>query len=135
MIRMIYFSGAFFFMTTMYLISDFSFVLLDTKDKNILLTKPINSKSVSMSKVLHILIYMFRLNLFLAGPSLITIVKINGVIAIPMFILEVLLMDLLIFLLTVFIYLAVLKFFDGELLRNIINFIQIVLTILVIKLQ
>jgi ABC-2 type transport system permease protein len=39
MIRMMYFSGAFFFMTTMYLISDFSFVLLDTKDKNILMTK------------------------------------------------------------------------------------------------
>lgn len=131
MIRMIYFAGGFFFMTTMYLISDFSFVLLDTKDKNILMTKPIDSKVVSLSKVLHILIYMFRLNLFVAGPSLIAIVKLNGIAAIPIFIIEILLMDLFIFLITAFIYILVLRFFDGELLRNIINLIQILLTILV----
>lgn len=131
MIRMIYFAGAFFFMTTMYLISDFSFVLLDTKDKNIIMTKPVDSKIVSLSKVLHILIYMFRLNAFIAGPSLVSIVMTDGAIAIPIFLLEILLMDLLIFLLTAFIYLLILRFFDGELLRNIINLIQILLTILV----
>ncbi len=131
MIRMIYFSGAFFFMTTMYLISDFSFVLLDTKDKNIIRTKPVDSKTASLSKVLHILIYMFRLNAFIAGPSLVSIVMTDGAVAIPIFLLEILLMDLLIFLLTAFIYLLILRFFDGELLRNIINLIQILLTILV----
>ncbi len=131
MIRMIYFAGAFFFMTTMYLISDFSFVLLDTKDKNIIMTKPVDSKTMSLSKVLHILIYMFRLNAFIAGPSLVPIVMADGVIAIPVFLFEILLMDLLIFLITAFIYLLILRFFDGELLRNIINLIQIVLTILV----
>ena len=131
MIRMMYFSGAFFFMTTMYLISDFSFVLLDTKDKNILLTKPVDSRTVSLSKVLHILIYMFRLNAFIAGPSLIAMTMSSGPLAIPIFLFEILMMDLMIFLLTAFIYLLVLRFFDGELLRNIINLIQIFLTILV----
>lgn len=131
MIRMIYFAGAFSFMTTMYLISDFSFVLLDTKDKNIIMTKPVDSKTMSLSKVLHILIYMFRLNAFIAGPSLVPIVIADGLIAIPIFLLEILLMDLLIFLITAFIYLLVLRFFNGELLRNIINLIQILLTILV----
>ena len=131
MIRMTYFSGAFFFMTSMYLISDFSFVLLDTKDKNILMTKPLDSKTVSLSKVLHILIYMIRLNAFIAGPSLIAMVMSNGLLVIPIFLLEVLLMDLMIFLVTAFIYLLVLRFYDGELLRNIINIIQILLTILV----
>ncbi len=131
MVRMIYFAGAFFFMTTMYLISDFSFVLLDTKDKNILMTKPIDSKTLSMAKVLHILIYMFRLNTFIAGPSLIALVMDNGLLVIPIFLFEILLMDLLIFLITAFIYLLVLRLFDGEILRNIINLIQILLTILV----
>lgn len=131
MVRMIYFAGAFFFMTTMYLISDFSFVLLDTKDKNILMTKPIESKTLSLAKVLHILIYMFRLNAFIAGPSLIALVMDNGLLVIPIFLFEILLMDLLIFLITAFIYLLVLRLFDGEILRNIINLIQILLTILV----
>ena len=107
MIRMIYFSGAFFFMTSMYLISDFSYVILDTKDKKILLPKPIDSKVITMSKVLHVLIYMFRLNLFLAGPSLLAIVRLNGFLAAPIFILEILLIDLLIFLITAFIYLLI----------------------------
>ncbi|HHZ01684.1 MAG TPA: hypothetical protein GX396_01915 [Tissierellia bacterium] len=131
MIRMMYFSGAFFIMTTMYLISDFSFVLLDTSDKNILMTKPLDSKTVSLAKVLHIMIYMLRLNTFIAGPSLIAIVMTSSPLTIPVFILEIILMDLLIFLITAFIYLLVLKFFNGELLRNIINAIQIMLTILV----
>lgn len=129
MIRMIYFSGAFFFMTTMYLISDFSFVLLDTRDKNIILTRPVDSRVVSLSKVLHILIYMFRLNTFIAGPSLVVFAILDGAAAIPVFLVEILLMDLLIFLVTAFIYLLVLRFFDGELLRNIINLIQILLTV------
>src|SRR5690606_36580033 len=81
--------------------------------------------------VLHILIYMFRLNTFIAGPSLIALVMSNDLFVIPIFLVEILLMDLLIFLVTAFIYLLVLRFFDGELLRNIINFIQILLTILV----
>lgn len=131
MIRMMYFSGAFFFMTTIYLISDFSFVLLDTKDKNILMTKPLDSRTVSLSKVLHILIYMFRLNAFIAGPSIIAVVMSKGALSLPIFLIEILMMDLMIFLVTAFIYLLVLRFFDGELLRNIINVIQILLTILV----
>ena len=131
MLRMMYFTGAFFFMTTMYLISDFSFVLLDTKDKNILLTKPVDSRTVSLSKVLHILIYMFKLNAFIAGPSLIALAMSNDLMVVPIFLLEILMMDLIIFLMTAFIYLLVLRFFDGELLRNIINLIQILLTILV----
>lgn len=131
MIRMIYFTGAFFFMTTMYLISDFSYVLLDIRDKNILMTRPVDLKVISLSKVLHILIYMFRLNAFIAGPSMITVVLLDGPAAILVFLPEILLMDLLIFLVTAFIYLLVLRFFDGEMLRNIINFIQILLTVLV----
>jgi ABC-2 type transport system permease protein len=74
---------------------------------------------------------MFRLNAFIAGPTLIAMVMSNDIFVIPIFLLEILLMDLIIFLVTAFIYLLVLRFFDGELLRNIINAIQILLTILV----
>lgn len=130
MLRMAYFAGAFFFMTTMYLVSDFSFVLLDTKDKNIIMTKPVESKTVSVSKFVHIFIYMVRLNIFLAGPSMVVFILSYGLAAAFIFVLEVIFMDLLIFIMTIFIYFAVLRFFDGELLRNIINTIQILLTVL-----
>ncbi len=130
MLRMAYFAGAFFFMTTMYLVSDFSFVLLDTKDKNIIMTKPVESKTVSVSKFVHIFIYMCRLNIFLAGPSMVVFILSYGIFAAFIFVMEVIFMDMLIFIMTIFIYFAVLRFFDGELLRNIINMIQILLTVL-----
>lgn len=130
MLRMAYFAGAFFFMTTMYLVSDFSFVLLDTKDKNIIMTRPVTSKTVSVSKFVHIFIYMVRLNIFLAGPSMVVFIMLYGIVAAFIFVFEVIFMDMLIFIMTIFIYFSVLRFFDGELLRNIINLIQILLTVL-----
>lgn len=130
MLRMAYFAGAFFFMTTMYLVSDFSFVLLDTKDRNIIMTRPVMSKTVSVSKFVHIFIYMVRLNILLAGPTMVVFIMSYGIVAAFIFVIEVIFMDLLIFIMTISIYFAVLRFFDGELLRNIINMIQILLTVL-----
>lgn len=130
MLRMAYFAGPFFFMTTMYLVSDFSFVLLDTKDKNIIMTRPVKSKTVSVSKFVHIFIYMVRLNIFLAGPSMVVFIMSYGIAAAFIFVLEVIFMDMLIFIMTISIYFAVLRFFDGELLRNLINLIQIILAVL-----
>lgn len=129
MLRMAYFAGAFFFMTTMYLVSDFSFVLLDTKDKNIIMTRPVESRTASVSKFVHIFIYMCRLNIFLAGPTMVVFALSHGIFAAFIFVFEVIFMDMLIFFITIFIYFAVLRFLDGELLRNIINIVQILLTV------
>ncbi|MET1015011.1 MAG: hypothetical protein ABWX61_10975, partial [Paenisporosarcina sp.] len=46
----------FILMTSM--ISDFSTVLLDIRDKSILNTKPISKKTISAAKILHVMIYM-----------------------------------------------------------------------------
>ena len=46
----------FFIMTSM--ISEFSSVLLDIRDRNILYPKPINRRTISAAKVMHIIIYL-----------------------------------------------------------------------------
>ncbi|MFD3259227.1 hypothetical protein ACE3MQ_11520 [Paenibacillus lentus] len=121
--------GIFMFMTLTALISDFSSVLLDIRDRNILGTKPVSRKTISMAKTVHVFIYM----VFLTGaigiiPLIVGLVK-HGVLFFLIFLLALILMDLLVVVLTATLYLAVLRFFDGEKLKDMINYVQIGFTI------
>lgn len=69
MMSMLFSVVMFMIMTT--LISDFSSVMLDLRDKNILFSKPVNRRTLSMAKSLHILIYLLTVTLTFTGPSLI----------------------------------------------------------------
>lgn len=121
--------GIFMFMTLTALISDFSSVLLDVRDRNILGTKPINRKTISMAKTVHVFIYM----VFLTGalgiiPLIVGLLK-HGVVFFIVFLLALILMDLFVVVLTAMLYVVVLRFFDGEKLKDMINYVQIGLTI------
>lgn len=123
--------GIFMFMTLTALISDFSSVLLDIRDRNILGTKPIDSRTISMAKTVHVFIYM----LFLTGaigiiPLVVGLLN-HGVLFFAVFLLMLILMDLLVLVLTAMLYLAVLRFFDGEKLKDMINYVQIGFTIVI----
>ncbi|MDQ0089751.1 hypothetical protein J2T12_003164 [Paenibacillus anaericanus] len=121
--------GVFMFMILTSLISDFSAVLLDIRDRNILSTKPISRKTIAMAKTIHILIYMFFLTGAISGIPLVAGLIRHGVGFFLLFLLELILMDLLIVVITALVYLAILKFFDGEKLKDMINYVQIGLTI------
>ncbi|MDR7869731.1 MAG: hypothetical protein RIN55_02645 [Tissierellaceae bacterium] len=117
----------FFMMTT--LISDFSSVLLDLRDKEIILSKPINSKTLNMAKIIHIIIYTSMITMAMIIPSLIAGSVKNGILFFIIYLVEVVLINLFLIVLTGLIYLLILRFFDGEKLRDIINYVQIGLTI------
>lgn len=121
--------GILMFMITTTLISDFSSVLLDVRDKNIIFSKPVNSKTLSMAKVLHVLTYMVLITFSLSGAGLAAALYRHGILFFLMFLLEIILMDLFIVVLTALLYLLILKFFDGEKLKDIINSVQIILSI------
>lgn len=121
--------GIFMFMVLTSLISDFSSVLLDIRDRNILSTKPVDRKTIAMAKTMHIMIYMFFLTgAITAIPLIVGLVK-HGIWFFFVFLIEIILMDMLIVVITALVYLAVLKFFDGEKLKDMINYVQIGLTI------
>ena len=63
--------GVLMFMVMMSVVSDFSTVLLDTRDKGIILTKPVNSRTLGLAKAIHVTIYMFYLSIAFSGPALI----------------------------------------------------------------
>ncbi|MFF2753944.1 hypothetical protein ACFVR1_09380 [Psychrobacillus sp. NPDC058041] len=117
----------FILMTSM--ISDFSAVLLDIRDKNIIHTKPINTKTLNAAKIVHILIYIFLLTGSFVGIPLIISIFTSGIKFFFIFLIEIVLTSCFAVVLTAFVYLFILRFFSGEKLKDIINYVQILLTI------
>jgi len=123
--------GMIIFMILATMIADFSTVLLDVKDKNILLPRPIHSKTIKVAKTIHILYYLSRITLALSGPSLLmSLIHYGAAFFLVMFIEMILICGLVMFF-TSLLYFAILSVFDGEKLKDIINFFQIGLTIFI----
>ncbi|MBB3130743.1 hypothetical protein FHS19_005462 [Paenibacillus rhizosphaerae] len=120
--------GILMFMIMTSLISDFSSVLLDVRDHTILGSKPVNVKTINMAKAIHIMIYLFFITGSLTAAPLAGALFRYGILFFLVFVLEICLMDLLIVAITALLYWLVLRFFDGEKLKDIINYVQISLT-------
>jgi ABC-2 type transport system permease protein len=112
------------------LISDFSSVLLDVRDKSILSTKPISAKTINAAKFMHIFIYLSYLTLALTAIPLIVSLFTQGIVFFILTGLEIQLMNLLIVAFTAILYIAILRFFDGEKLKDMINYVQIALSLM-----
>ncbi|PLR92834.1 hypothetical protein [Bacillus sp. T33-2] len=124
--------GIIMFLVMTSMVSDFSAVLLDIRDKTILNSKPVDGKTVSMAKTLHVCIYLFFLTGSLAiGPLVAGLVK-HGLIFFTIFLAETILLGFFIVAVTAFIYFFILRFFDGEKLKDIINYVQIGLSVAIV---
>ena len=55
------------------MIAEFSSVLLDTRDKTIILTKPVESKILTVAKFIHIFNYLGSITLSLTTTLIITL--------------------------------------------------------------
>ena len=117
----------FILMTSM--IADFSTVLLDVRDKNILGTKPVNKRTISAAKMVHVIIYMTLLTGAFVGIPFIVMVAIQGVLFSLLFVVVLLFNVLFVIALTALIYIFTLQFFSGEKLKDIINYVQILLSV------
>ena len=124
--------GIFIFFIMTSLISDFSHVMLDIRDQTILLTKPMDERTVSMAKLIHIIIYLGTLTLLFIAPGVVAAIITQGIGFTLVFLLVIVLIDIWIVLLTALIYFAILKYFDGEKLKDFISYVQIALSILMI---
>lgn len=117
----------FLLLTTM--ISDFSSVLLDVQDRAILLTRPVNVRTLNAAKLLYILYYLAGITLSLAGVSLIAGLFKYGVWFFLTMFLILILICCFSLLFTAIFYFAILHLFSGEKLRDIINYFQVILTV------
>lgn len=120
--------GMFMFFILTSFISDFSNVLLDVRDKNVIVTKGVNNKTIAAAKVTHICYYIFLISLALSWLSIIGMFRF-GILTGILFLGELIVVDILMIVITALIYLFILRFFNGEKVKDIINFVQIALTI------
>ncbi|MFJ7737429.1 hypothetical protein ACIQ2D_14040 [Lysinibacillus sp. NPDC097287] len=117
------------FMVMTSMISDFSSVLLDVRDRSILSTKPITAKTVNAAKVMHIFIYLTYLSIAVTMiPLLFGLFK-QGILFFILTVFELVLINIFIVVLTAILYMFILRFFDGEKLKDIINYVQIGLSL------
>lgn len=120
--------GIFMFILATTMVSDYSSVLLDVRDKVILNTKPVNTRTINVAKMVHIAIYLFLLLLALTGIPSIVILSKHGLLFFLIFIFELLLIGLFIIAITALVYIFILRFFSGEKLKDMINYVQIALS-------
>ncbi len=125
-------SGILMFLVMTAMISDFSNVLLDIRDRFIITTKPIDKRTISFARTLHIIYYLVALTGTLAGPSLVAALYAQGILFFLVYVLDVVLLDLFILVITALLYLVILHFFDGERLKDIINYFQIILSFAIV---
>lgn len=87
--------GILMFMITTSMISDFSSVMLDVRDRNILFSKPVQRRTISMAKMLHVMIYLLLLTGSLTVVPLLVGLFRQGVLFFLLFLVEIVLMDFL----------------------------------------
>jgi len=122
-------AGMLMFFLMMFMVSDFSSVLLDTRDKNIIAPKPVTGKTLSVAKVIHILIYVSKITISLALLPMIVGTFFQGVGFLLIYLVEVILLNLFVVIITALFYLLIIRFSSGEKLKDIINYVQIFLVI------
>ena len=118
------------FMMAMTLITDFSSVLLDTTDNQIILPRPVNSKTFFVARLVHILVYLLQFTLALALFPVIFIFIGYGILVGFASIITILLTVLFAVFITYLLYGLILKLSSEEKIKDIISGFQIAMTII-----
>ncbi|ADB41334.1 hypothetical protein [Spirosoma linguale] len=114
----------------MTLISDFSSVILDSSDNQIILPRPVGNRTLWLARVVHITSYLFGIALSLSVGGILIVGYRFGPLAGLMFLALSLLSAVLMVFLTNLFYLVLMRFISEEKLREVINYFQILMAVL-----
>lgn len=121
----------FIFLTSSILISDFAAVLVDTRDNQIILSKPIDDKTLITARILHILIYTIKIVLPISVPGLIALTVNQGFRSIlPFIIMTTIVTVFSVFVINI-LYILIIKISSAQKFQSIITNMQVGMTILV----
>ncbi|QJD78085.1 ABC-2 family transporter permease [Spirosoma rhododendri] len=113
----------------MTLISDFSSIILDSSDNQIILPRPVSSRTLWLARITHISVYLFAIALATGIGSILVLGYRFGPVAGLLFLFLSLLSAMLMVFLTNLLYLGLMRFISEDKLREIINYVQIVMAI------
>ena len=126
----IYFS-AFMVMMSLLMITDFTSVLLDVRDQYILMPRPVNDRTLAISRIMHISIYVFRLAFLQGLAGLVITGFTEGLLAVPVFFLQIIQASFLSILLVNLMYLLLMKMVSPQKFKDIISYFQIAFSVLI----
>lgn len=111
------------------IITEFTSVLFDHRDNHILLVRPLSNRTLLLSRLLHIMVYIGFMAVSLGIiPSIVIAVK-QGVLTFFVFWFAIGLCAWITLLLTTFFYLALSKVVSGERFKDLVSYFQIFLAI------
>lgn len=126
----VYFSlySIFFVLFIAILIPQLAQVFLSGEDAQVLPVRPVDARVLSLAKVLQVSFYCVLNYIFYVAPTIIVGFVKRGIISSLLTIPTSLLLSVFALLLALALYLLVAKLFSGEKLRNMITFVQILLS-------
>ena len=116
---------------SMMLISEFTTVLLDGRDNQIILPKPVNDRTFLLSRILHLIIFILDLAIPISIPAMVTLYFTNGIMGMLGFmVITPFAVFFTVFLVNLF-YLLMLKYVSVQKFKNIVTYFQIILGIII----
>lgn len=125
----IYFSMLLTVITFM-LITDFSNVLFDARDKYILFPRPVSDRTIVLARMLHVFVYLFRIIIPLSLPGWILLGSMDGWKSATLFILPLTMLLFMALFIVNGVYLLVLRLVKPEKFKDVISYFQIFITII-----
>jgi ABC-2 type transport system permease protein len=113
------------------LISDFTSVLIDTREQFILLPRPVSDRTIAVSRIMHISFYVLRLALLQGLPGMIMVGFIDGPLAVPIFFIQILAATFLSIFMVNIIYLLLMRSVSPQRFKDIISYFQIGFSVLI----
>ena len=121
------------FLLSLTLITEFSEVLIDVRDNYILLPRPVNDQTISISRLVHIFIYLFRLVASFMIPAFIFIIVKEGFPGNFVFLFQMLATVVFAIFLVNMVYLVILSYTTQQRFKEIINYFQIAFIIILLS--
>ena len=113
------------------LVSDFTNVLFDVRDNYFILPRPVNNRTISLVRTLHILLHLSKMILPMSIPPLLAEFIVGGFFPGLMLIVEILAASILSVFTVNFLYLLILQFMKPSKFRDIIAYFQVGFMILI----
>lgn len=121
----------FLFLLSFTLISDFSSVLFDTRDKYIIHPRPVSDRTIFLSRLLHVFIYLTRIVLPMSISGWVVLGIMFGWKAAVFFPLPLLLMVITALFVVMGVYLILLRVASGERFKELLSYFQIAFSVII----
>lgn len=119
------FYALFIVFMTFTLVTDFSNILIDTKDKFVLFSRPVDDRTVMLSRLLYIAVYLFRLVVPMSVPAWIIFGLMHGWLAAVWFIFPLILVLFMVLFFVCGMYLFIIRISKPGKFKDVLNYFQI----------